>query len=349
MLDGQRVTARFRELEVELLDGDEETLRRLEQALREAGAGAGRLHAEALSRPRSHVPAGRRPSWPPTHPPADVLRAALVAQYAQLLAHDPGTRLGTDPEDLHQMRVATRRARAFLRAARPLLDAEWAEGLRDELGWLGSALGPARDLDVLLEHVRGEVADLGDEGSRSPASSSRSSDEHERTRAVAVAALATTATSRCSTGSRTSSRWSPPTCRRDARRALVGRVQADAQRAFEQARRRLAGRRAARGADPRQARALLPPSWPRRELGTAGRDVRRRREAAPGRPRRAPGRGRRRGADRRVGRRRDGQCDAAEPLLERERERRQAGAGRVADGVEEAREARSRERRVEAS
>ena len=59
------------------------------------------------------------------------------------------------------MRVATRRARAFLRAALVLVDPVWAEPLRSELGWLGSALGPARDADVLLEHIRREVDELG--------------------------------------------------------------------------------------------------------------------------------------------------------------------------------------------
>ena len=58
------------------------------------------------------------------------------------------------------MRVATRRLRAFLRAARPLLDLEWAESLREELAWLGSALGPVRDLDVLIEHLRDDAAGL---------------------------------------------------------------------------------------------------------------------------------------------------------------------------------------------
>jgi CHAD domain-containing protein len=58
------------------------------------------------------------------------------------------------------MRVATRRLRAFLRAARPLLDVEWAEGLRSELAWLGGALGPVRDLDVLLQHLRDDARGL---------------------------------------------------------------------------------------------------------------------------------------------------------------------------------------------
>jgi CHAD domain-containing protein len=52
------------------------------------------------------------------------------------------------------MRVATRRFRAFLRAARPLLEREWADSLRAELGWLGGALGPVRDIDVLGEYLR---------------------------------------------------------------------------------------------------------------------------------------------------------------------------------------------------
>jgi CHAD domain-containing protein len=77
-----------------------------------------------------------------------------------VLAHDPGTRLGEDPEDLHQLRVATRRLRAFLRAGRPLLDAEWAEALRAELAWLGGALGPVRDLDVLVEHLHSDATTL---------------------------------------------------------------------------------------------------------------------------------------------------------------------------------------------
>jgi CHAD domain-containing protein len=94
-------------------------------------------------------------------PPDHHVRAALDKRLRALLRHDPRTRSGKDPEDLHQMRVSVRRMRAVLRAARPLLDREWADGLRAELGWLGGALGPVRDLDVLLERLRGEAAALG--------------------------------------------------------------------------------------------------------------------------------------------------------------------------------------------
>lgn len=188
VLDGQRVTARFRELEVELLDGDEEALHRLERALREAGAEPG-VFKPKLYRVLDLAYPPEETELAPGAPPAEILQSALREQHRRLLTHDPGTRLGSDPEDLHQMRVATRRARAFLRAARPLLDQEWAEPLRAELGWLGSELGPARDLDVLLEHVRDEVAELGADGEPLAGLVAALVDEHEQARTAAVAAL----------------------------------------------------------------------------------------------------------------------------------------------------------------
>jgi CHAD domain-containing protein len=94
------------------------------------------------------------------HDPIWRLRSVLERQYAQMLRHDPGVRLDLDPEDVHRMRVAVRRTRALLRAARPLLDREWSEPLRSELKWLGGSLGPRRDLDVLIERLRKEIADL---------------------------------------------------------------------------------------------------------------------------------------------------------------------------------------------
>jgi CHAD domain-containing protein len=96
----------------------------------------------------------------PGDAPVHYVRAALDLRLRALVAHDPGTRSGVDIEDLHQMRVSVRRMRAALKAARPLLDAAWSDGLRAELGWLGGALGPVRDLDVMLLRLRGEIATL---------------------------------------------------------------------------------------------------------------------------------------------------------------------------------------------
>jgi CHAD domain-containing protein len=93
------------------------------------------------------------------------LRAMIETQRRALLEHDPGTRLGEDPENLHQHRVAARRTRAFLRASRGYVDPDWARSLSDPLRELGRATGPVRDLDVLLEYVQGELDTL-DSGER---------------------------------------------------------------------------------------------------------------------------------------------------------------------------------------
>lgn len=162
VLDHQRVARTFEELEVELLDGSEKTLRRLEKALRRAGAASAELRPKVFQALDLEFPPERE-AEPEDESAAGVLRAHIRRNADRLLEHDPGTRLGTDEEELHQLRVATRRLRALLRAGRDLLDPEWAGPLRAELGRLGAALGPVRDLDVLIAHVREEVSRLGDD------------------------------------------------------------------------------------------------------------------------------------------------------------------------------------------
>jgi CHAD domain-containing protein len=157
VLDGRRVTARFTELEVELLGGGENDLKRLERQLRDAGALDGDGRPKILRALDFNRDAGA-PS--DSASAAEHVQAMLAAQYWKLLGHDPGLRVADEPEDVHQVRVAARRLRAVLRAARPLLVEEWAETLRDELRWLGQLLSPVRDLDVLLAYLRGEAASL---------------------------------------------------------------------------------------------------------------------------------------------------------------------------------------------
>jgi CHAD domain-containing protein len=89
----------------------------------------------------------------------DDLQGMLREQRRLLTAHEVGARLGTDPENVHQMRTATRRLRAILRAVRDSLDPAPTRVLR-ELRWLGRVLGAARDLDVLRQHLRAELAAL---------------------------------------------------------------------------------------------------------------------------------------------------------------------------------------------
>jgi CHAD domain-containing protein len=156
VLDGSRVSESFHELTLEPLAGGRRELRGIEKALRKAGAepsdGRRRLPGAPASSDHDETPAA--------NPGLDRLRSFFREQYARILAHDPGVRIGDDPEELHQLRVAARRSRSILRTARPLLEQEWADRLREELSWLGRELGPARDADVMLEHLRSEVATL---------------------------------------------------------------------------------------------------------------------------------------------------------------------------------------------
>jgi CHAD domain-containing protein len=153
------VLHRFRELEIEQVNGNDSALSDLEGQLRGAGAedhdGRPKLF-RALSLP----PLNLEPSPAADAPAVDHVKWALARHIRWLLAHDPGARLGKEPESLHQMRVATRQLRAILRTARPLLIPEWADSLQGELRWLGQLLGPARDLDVQLAYFRGESAAL---------------------------------------------------------------------------------------------------------------------------------------------------------------------------------------------
>ncbi len=186
VFEGPRVVKRFREVEIELVDGDERSLRRLEGELREAGAERGefipKLH-RALD-----IAVDGAPELEAVRTPSEAFRRALADQRRQLVAHDPGSRIGGDPEDLHQLRVATRRSRAFVRAAKALVEPKWADALRTELGWLGSILGPARDADVLLEYMTQATVALGDEGRASELVRALEK-ERDRARRSALAAL----------------------------------------------------------------------------------------------------------------------------------------------------------------
>jgi CHAD domain-containing protein len=79
-------------------------------------------------------------------------------------------RTSGDPEAVHQARVATRKLRSHLRTFGPLLDPEWTEPLRSELGWLAMGLGAVRDREVLLERLRERARSLPSSDQRSASS-----------------------------------------------------------------------------------------------------------------------------------------------------------------------------------
>jgi CHAD domain-containing protein len=166
VLDGRRVGARFRQVEVEVLDNAPDDLQaRVVARLRDAGAGdpdpvpkvVRALGPRALEAPdvEAHeLGAGATAG--------DIVRSAIANAVLRLVAHDAGVRLGDDPEAVHQARVATRRLRSDLRTFRDFLEPEWNAALREELQWLGSELGTVRDGDVLVERLHAHARQLPD-------------------------------------------------------------------------------------------------------------------------------------------------------------------------------------------
>lgn len=165
VLSGKRVVARFRELELESRGPELEQLIPIAERLQLAGAVLAEPVPKAVRAmgPRAAAPADFAPiEVGPTDPAGLAVRAAIAAGGLRLVQHDPGTRLG-EMEPLHQMRVATRRMRSDLRTFESLVGASWAQGITDELGWLGGHLGAVRDLDVQIARLESEAADLRDD------------------------------------------------------------------------------------------------------------------------------------------------------------------------------------------
>jgi CHAD domain-containing protein len=164
VLDGRTTRLRFREIEVERHGCGPKLLDRIDEVLRTAGAVSGTFTAKhvralgPLGPPELSSPAGlgRRANA------GAVVTDAIRTDIARMLAYDPIVRLREPLPDgdtgVHQMRVGIRRLRTDLKTFRPLLDSEWANGLRGELSWLADALGAARDAEVLRARLRKTAA-----------------------------------------------------------------------------------------------------------------------------------------------------------------------------------------------
>ncbi|MFV3131839.1 CHAD domain-containing protein [Niveispirillum sp. KHB5.9] len=80
----------------------------------------------------------------------DALSAIVRHCLGHMMANEPVTRLGRDPEGVHQMRVALRRLRSALQIFKPFIPADQMDSLGPRVKDLASALGPAREWDVFL-------------------------------------------------------------------------------------------------------------------------------------------------------------------------------------------------------
>jgi CHAD domain-containing protein len=159
---------RFDEVEVELSNGHGEALAEVRRAvegelgllanadskLKSALAVAG-LTAPTRSERGFRVTPGDRL--------VDVAWKTLARQFGRVAWHEPGSRLGIDPESVHDMRVATRRARMALEVFPDAVPEEARARFADELRFLGRALGRVRDLDVGLERAAAMETEAGEE------------------------------------------------------------------------------------------------------------------------------------------------------------------------------------------
>jgi CHAD domain-containing protein len=102
----------------------------------------------------------KRPAIAPDDTMVEAAVAVMRLHFGRMLAHEAGTRAGDDPEELHDMRVATRRLRMALRLFADVLDPAVMRPARKGLRKTGQTLGAVRDLDVFREKTLRYVEDL---------------------------------------------------------------------------------------------------------------------------------------------------------------------------------------------
>jgi CHAD domain-containing protein len=85
---------------------------------------------------------------------AEAARKTFAFHFQRMLYHEPGTRQGEDIEELHDMRVATRRMRSAFQVFQDYLDMVRLKPILKGLKRTGSYLGAVRDLDVFWEKTQ---------------------------------------------------------------------------------------------------------------------------------------------------------------------------------------------------
>ncbi len=107
--------------------------------------------AQLAPAPRS---GGRWPLLAPDVGAFEALTRIARAQLAILRANHAGLLANEDAEFVHDVRVAMRRLRSLVSQLKGVLAEPEQQHLADELRWLASRTGPARDLDTLLFELR---------------------------------------------------------------------------------------------------------------------------------------------------------------------------------------------------
>ena len=176
VLKGGRTIGRFSELEVELTEGEVGRLEslgewlgrrkglapsrqsKLESALLATQAPSPSPAASPSSGPKAGGNPPRTPGVRADDAMAEAGRKVIAFQLRRMAARETGTRAGLDNEELHGMRVATRRLRAAWRIFGDAFVPRKGRRQRRALREVAGRLGEVRDLDVLLEDAAGYLA-----------------------------------------------------------------------------------------------------------------------------------------------------------------------------------------------
>jgi triphosphatase len=95
----------------------------------------------------------------PQMPAADAFEAVAMSCLHHFAANRQAV-MAKRPEGIHQMRVGLRRLRAALSLFKEMLRGPQTEHIKAELKWLTEELGPARDMDVLIEEAIDPLASV---------------------------------------------------------------------------------------------------------------------------------------------------------------------------------------------
>jgi triphosphatase len=151
------------EVELELLEGSPEALYAL--ALELDALAPLRLETRSKSARGYALAAGAPPAWRKAEPPAleadatvdQAIQAILRNCLQHWCANEAAALDGSDPEGVHQMRVAIRRLRSAFSVFGRLIDPAQRARLTDEAKTIVNGLGPARDWDVFLAELLAPV------------------------------------------------------------------------------------------------------------------------------------------------------------------------------------------------
>ena len=163
-LDRGRIEANGRhepicEVELELLDGDVAALFAAASLLQADLP----LHPELASKAERGYRLHANTAPTPAKAPATSIDCKLTAVAAfstvalsclnQLQANEHGLQKSSDPEFVHQARVAIRRLRSAIRAWKPLLPADYIDNFDPRWRALAATLGETRDRDVFISEI----------------------------------------------------------------------------------------------------------------------------------------------------------------------------------------------------